>query len=57
MISIFYNNTFDLRIVVMADDFHVAVEKLREYLYNNTEPEHRLKVSDFYYEEIDKIIQ
>lgn len=54
---IFYNNSFDLRIVVVTDDFHVAVGKLKEYLYNNTTPEHRLNISDFEYELVDKVIR
>lgn len=54
---IFYNNAFDLRIVIMVDDFHVAIEKLKEYLCDNTIPEHKLNVTDFEYEVIDKIIR
>lgn len=54
---IFYNNTFDLRIVVVTDNFHVAMEKLREYLHGSKIPEHKLDVSDFEYEMVDRIIQ
>lgn len=54
---IFYNSTFDLRIVVMVDDFHVAMEKLKEYLCDNTMPEHRLSVMNFECEVVDKIIR
>ena len=32
---IFYNETFDFRIVIKTEDFHIACEKLREYINDN----------------------
>lgn len=47
---IFYNETFDFRIVVKAEDYHIACEKLREYIND------KLTINDFTYEQVDVIL-
>lgn len=53
---IFYNETFDFRIVIKVEDFHIACEKLREYINDNKFGVHRLTINDFTYEHIDVIL-
>lgn len=49
---IFYNEAFDFRIVVKAEDYHIACEKLRKYI-NKEFGTHKLTINDFIYEHID----
>lgn len=53
---IFYNYTFDLRIVVKAEDYHIACEKLREYINDKKFGVHKLTINDFIYEQVDVVI-
>lgn len=53
---IFYNETFDFRIVVRSDDYHIACEKLREYINDKKFGSHELTINDFTYEQIDVIL-
>ena len=48
---IFYNETFDFRIVIKIEDFHIACEKLREYINDNKFGLHKLTINDFTYED------
>ena len=49
---IFYNETFDLRIVIKSEDYHIACEKLREYINDKN----KLTINDFIYEQVDVIL-
>lgn len=51
---IFYNETFDFRIAVQLDDYHIACEKLREYI--NDKKFGVLTINDFTYEQVDVIL-
>ena len=53
---IFYNETFDFRIVIKAEDYHIACEKLREYINDNKFGLHKLTINDFTYEQVDVIL-
>lgn len=53
---IFYNEIFDFRIVVKAEDYHIACEKLREYINNKEFGVHKLTINDFTYEQVDVVI-
>lgn len=53
---IFYNETFDFRIVIKAEDCHIACEKLREYINDNKFGLHKLTINDFTYEHVDVIL-
>lgn len=53
---IFYNDTFDFRIMVKAEDYHIACTKLREYINDNEFGVHKLTINDFTYEQVDVII-
>lgn len=53
---IFYNETFDFRIVIKAKDYHIACEKLREYINDNKFGVHKLTITDFTYEQVDVIL-
>ena len=53
---IFYNDTFDFRIVIKTEDYHIACEKLREYLNDKKFGVHKLKMNDFTYEHVDVIL-
>lgn len=53
---IFYNDTFDFRIVIKTEDYHVACEKLREYINDKKFGVHKLTITDFIYEQVDAII-
>lgn len=53
---IFYNDTFDFRIVIETEDYHIACEELREYLNDKKFGVHKLKMNDFTYEQVDVII-
>lgn len=53
---IFYNEAFDFRIVIKAEDFHIACEKLREYINDNKFGVHTLTINDFTYERVDVIL-
>lgn len=56
VMHIFYNETFDFRIVIKTEDFHVACERLREYINDNKFGVHKLTINDFIYEHIDVVI-
>ena len=51
-----YNETFDFRIVIKTEDFHIACEKLREYINDNKFGVHKLTINDFTYEQVDVIL-
>lgn len=53
---IFYNEAFDFRIVIKAEDFYIACEKLREYINDNKFGVHTLTINDFTYEHVDVIL-
>lgn len=53
---IFYNDTFDFRIVVKAEDYHIACEKLRKYINDNKFGVHKLTINDFTYEQVDMVL-
>lgn len=53
---IFYNEAFDFRIVVKAEDYHIACKKLREYINDKEFGMHKLTINDFTYEQVDVII-
>ena len=53
---IFYNETFDFRIAVQAEDYHIACEKLREYINDKKFGLHGLAINDFIYEQVDVIL-
>ncbi len=53
---IFYNDTFDFRIVVKAEDYYIACEKLREYINDKKFGVHKLTINDFTYEQVDVVI-
>lgn len=53
---IFYNETFDFRIIVKAEDYHIACEKLREYINDKKFGVHELTITDFTYEQVDVIL-
>ena len=53
---IFYNDTFNFRIVVKAEDYHIACEKLREYINDKKCGVHKLTINDFTYEQVDVVI-
>lgn len=53
---IFYNKTFDFRIVIKTEDYHIACEKLREYLNDKNFGVHTLTINDFTYEHVDVIL-
>lgn len=55
--NVFYNETFDIRIAIDVQDFHAAVEKLREYLTNQSYGSHKLTVNDFEYENVDVVLR
>lgn len=53
---IFYNETFDFRIVIKAEDYHIACEKLREYINDKEFGVYKLTITDFIYEHVDVIL-
>lgn len=53
---IFYNEAFDFRIVIKTEDYHVACEKLREYINDKEFGVHKLTITDFIYEQVDMVI-
>lgn len=53
---VFYNEAFDFCIVVKAEDYHIAREKLREYINDKKFGIHKLTVGDFTYEQVDVVI-
>lgn len=54
---IFYNDTFDFRIVIKVNDFHHACEMLRTYLKGKKFGVHELEIGDFTHESIDIILE
>lgn len=56
VMHIFYNETFDFRIVIKTEDYHIACEKLREYISGNKFGSHKLTITDFTYEQVDVIL-
>ena len=48
---IFYNETFDFRIVIKTEDFHIACD-----INNNKFGVHKLTINDFTYEHVDVIL-
>lgn len=56
VMHIFYNETFDFRIVIKTEDYHIACEKLREYINDNKFGSHKLTINDFTYEQVDVIL-
>lgn len=53
---VFYNETFDFRIVIKAEDYHIACEKLIEYINDKEFGVHKLTINDFIYEQVDVIL-
>lgn len=53
---VFYNEAFVFSIVDQSEDYHIACEKLREYLNDKKFGVHELTMSDFTYEQVDVII-
>ena len=53
---IFYNETFDFRIAVQAEDYHIACEKLREYINDKKFGVRKFTINDFTYEQVDVIL-
>lgn len=56
VMHIFYNEAFDFRIVIKAEDFHIACEKLRGYINDKKFGVHKLTINDFTYEQVDVIL-
>ena len=56
VMHIFYNETFDFRIVIKTEDYHIACEKLREYINDKEFGVHTLTINDFTYEQVDVIL-
>jgi len=54
---IFYNGTFDFRIVINVDDFRQACDILRIYLKGKKYGVHELETGDFTHEHIDVVLQ
>ena len=55
---IFYNGTFDFRIVIKVNDFHRACEMLRTYLKDKKKfGVHELGIDDFTHESIDIVLE
>lgn len=53
---IFYNETFDFRIVIKTEDFYIACEKLREYINDKEFGVNKLTITDFIYEQVDVVL-
>ena len=53
---IFYNETFDFRIVIKTENFHIACEKLREYINDKEFGVNKLTITDFIYEQVDVVL-